>query len=991
MIANKIIPEEWRDFPLGKLVLNIQKLKESEKSRYTNPSRSKNEELDKIFDISIYKAIDELVFKAFPNRIDYRLFQYKQFQFKDLSPSSLLVGLMRQYDPIHFATRAILSRLKIEEVKRLCDKNSGGAEKLCSELGKRLKTLPENPSVQEQVLNRVCLPYVHFMFIEIIRKAETGIIPFNEYKRLINKIHSYLERSHLCNKDPRKGLGIPGKADELMEWDKSLPWPAYDTWMTVAMNLIYMAGVLSSLKVHLMNESQQAQLKELAEKALIIAQCGWLTLDNLKTKLGLIKERNQDNALNVTLKQLEKLFITTSYILVEIEKFNINSIRSSQYAWCALQRNEFYKRNNNEPALEEKIRETLERCVGNIGIGNTGSLSGSASTPSLFGLRLRQEFPELELFFLSLDERKRYWDGFNTGVLSNYILRTNDPVLIRLIFRAAIRSGNLRWVRAVLRAQFHDNLQGKMRRIYEGPHGRKKSEKIRNKLCTALTIEDLFLLANAVASIAQKMAPMVGPESYIYRESIRSLWKRLPQKEKESLTDTQKLYLHHVLSGLSLHGLIQHPMDATWMVHETLSNEERDEFVEEQINQIRHNCVKPFLLQAIDEECIVINRDEVFVSLVIRDHHEISLVVVGPNQTMQSKIVTTSCETDMRSRKKIQDRWIGNIDKSGIFDKARMSFDAQLRDSGIPTIPNDLIRLLKAIFQLACKVNPKFSRLFIHTLPMFRQIPWQYIFQTNPELCTLRENYFSINPRKGSYSGHHDFSIWHIPGIHTEDTKGALSKQSANNQSSTFERIHDQHDDTCKAIDSYLQADPAAIPQVPISRLSIIAHGQRSGDNTQSTDLIIEGEPWDRSDRHKFGGYQLTVLHTCGAGLALRNPNSDYGGIPGWLLGHGSRFVLAASVVIPIPTQIEKIETCVPVILERYLAKLESLGADSLEANYMKAVREEPICGLYNLTGWENGPVLMPEPVKDSLTPSSKAVSEKLINFFRKIFIKNNS
>lgn len=991
----KIIPEEWRDLPLGELVFNIQRLKESEKSRYTNPSRPKNEKLDKIFDIAIFKAIDELAFIALPNRIDYKLFVHKQFQFRNFSHSLILVGLtkVKHERPIHFATKAILSRLKIGEVERLYEQNSGGAKELCSQLKDSLWSKPRSQSAQEEVLNRVCFPYVHFMFIEVIRKAETGHIPFNEYKQLINRTHSYLERSYLCNKDPRYGIKIPDTAYELLEWDKSLPWPAYDTWMTVAMNLINMSGVLSSLCAHLINESQQTELKELVKKTLTIAQCGWLTLENLKKELNSIKKNDYDKNLYATLKQLEKLSITALYNLTEIEKLDMNTIRSSQYAWCALQRNEFYEKKYGTQVLLDNIQNTLKSYVGNIGIGIIDSSRGSVSTPSLFGLRLRQEFPELEPFFHLLEERDLSWNGFDTDKLSSYIQRTDDSELIRLIFLAAVRSGNFYWVRTVLRAHFYKTKIKDYRR---------RSKIIRDKLCAVLTVEDLLLFADAVASIAQKMAPMTGPDSYIYRESIRSLWKRLPQKQKELLTDTQKLYLHHVLSGLALHGLIQHPIgkSAAWVLHETLTNNARDKFVKKQIHQIRLNPVRPLLLRNIDEECIAINRDEVFASLVIRNHHEMSLVVVGPNQTMRSKIITTGYEEHLYTKEKIYYRWQGDDDEAGVFDEVRMYFNLELRNPTesikIPEKMSDLIRLSKEIFRLACEVNPRFSRLFIHTLPMFRQVPWQYIFQTDRELCDLRKNYFSINPRKGSYSGHHDFSVWHLPGIHTKDTLKRLKEEFAKKQLSIFKRIHDQHDNDCKAIDSYLQTDPEAIPKVPISRLSIIAHGQRSNDNSQSTDLMFDDKPWNRS-RHVFGGYQLTVLHSCGAGYTLRNPNSDYGGIPGWLLGHGSRFVLAASVVIPIPKQNEKINTCAPVILERYLAKLESLDADSLEANYMKAIREQPICGLYNLIGWENAPVLMPTStptstlLEDNLTSSSRTVSEKLIDFFKKIFKKNNN
>jgi|GEM_PF-4752752 len=941
-----------------------------------NPEKWNNLSLGALVNfVALNKDIRNIEKLVIDTRADYRFWQIwleeRSKNTKGIPPGLAMAGL--DISSTHLGTKAVLARLKLKHIDKMCEDYPDGAMNLYKHLGKSLSASTRKIDREFAALIGICLPYIHFLIIETLCKKDGNFVAFDEYYYLISRVVKYLRGSNLIAPGrPEKGLGIPGTPQQLIERSESLPWPAYDSWMSVALNLINMAGVISSFERNAVDSSQHNQLLKLVEHVLVIAQCGWLTLERLITKLKKISIPNDE--LSRTLIQLEKHSIKALYTLAVTEKFNMNNIRAAQYAWATLKKNELYKAKNQQP-LTESEKATLQHFIDKIGIGQETIEAVSTNTPNLYGLLLRLNYPELESFFLLLEKKGKHWDGFDSGLLNDIILNyQDDPGYLQMAFRAAIRAGNLRWIRNILRASFNKNLWGNDKNSFERDAGvpfREKSETIRKKLCSALTIYELLFWADVVASIAQKLVHVLGENHYQYRESVRSLWKRMPPEERSLLSNKHILFLHHILSGFTLHALGQHAMgkSAGWILYQTASSEEFVTFVDEYAKQIRYGSTKgiPFQSHYFENNQINLQPDEILVSMVRCNHYEMSLLAIGPDQTIFSDTVITESQQHIETDEVITFTW------RDIFTNAHKSFNSQLRNGKIPEPRPNLIQLFIVIFQLACRANPNFSRLFIHATPEFRQIPWQYVFHTNSELCSLRKEYFFGKSRKGCFDGHHDFSIWQIPGLLTLNIKESIRESIEESLvKERYSRITDQSDSLCIKLNSILETELAILARTPISQLSIIAHGQINSDE-HCTDLIFEGKPWELS-RNDLG-YQLTILHTCGASYAVRNSNSDYGGVLGLLFGHGTRFVLASSVVIPIA--VDKIQSSIPVVIEKKLAQLSNLDADNLETLYIEAVRKEPLCALYSLFGWEHGPVLITGEQTDPIitTKSSRPLS----------------
>lgn len=250
------------------------------------------------------------------------------------------------------------------------------------------------------------------------------------------------------------------------------------------------------------------------------------------------------------------------------------------------------------------------------------------------------------------------------------------------------------------------------------------------------------------------------------------------------------------------------------------------------------------------------------------------------------------------------------------------------------------------MFEAALRVNPNFKRIILHCDSMFRLIPWQHAFQFWTRLKEKRiddlRRMRGTGVRTATDDGWLDFVLWHVPGVvpdFGQDMSSSCNSIGARQQEWVVKA--DRDDAFCCEVANAIK-DPADVTLRPAmkdgSRLSLVCHGR---EGSYASRIELGGSSLSNQELSSLlGGYELATVHACHGGHAFGNALGDLGGLPAFLLTHGSSVVLAS----PLP-----VTKSPAIIVERFLSQLTGHEPVAIERAYVNALREAMGRAYYNL------------------------------------------
>jgi hypothetical protein len=287
---------------------------------------------------------------------------------------------------------------------------------------------------------------------------------------------------------------------------------------------------------------------------------------------------------------------------------------------------------------------------------------------------------------------------------------------------------------------------------------------------------------------------------------------------------------------------------------------------------------------------LALSPGEVFASIVAKDGHVASVVVVGRNgQSEMQDIETIATEgVSFDWHEEIQDHSLS------IFDQPLL-----LNDPGRDI---SFISLIKKLLEIAFRVEPSVGRILLHCDAMFRQIAWQRMLLQEP----LREYTRGLarqamrkRLRRTPIGDWDKVVVLHVSGVCPRERRDeyALVAGPRNGVAvrGKHELVIDESDKTCIEFGSALKAqiESSGPRSSVLSRLSVVQHARR--DRGGIAVLLRGNEKMSGEEMaNRFSGYPLVLLHACVASTATGNVLGDLGGLPGFFLSHGVDYLVAS-------------------------------------------------------------------------------------------------
>jgi hypothetical protein len=346
---------------------------------------------------------------------------------------------------------------------------------------------------------------------------------------------------------------------------------------------------------------------------------------------------------------------------------------------------------------------------------------------------------------------------------------------------------------------------------------------------------------------------------------------------------------------------------------------------------------------------IVVKPDEVFVSVVTRDGDTVSIIAVGPDGHTTSPVelrarpserpthaVTRSNDTD----------WSSIV---GRYSAGCMAAQ-KAQEETLPLEDPDIVQLCQTVVRTAMTANPSMMRVCLHTDAFLRVVPWQLL------LRSVLQDFVRGLLSKARASGERrvrrvedqylDLLVCHVSGIHPvlSDQRMRTSPEPIAHKQPVFV---DETDADCAKVGKNIRELRAGSRS---EHLSMAIHGvvrdhigKLFADGEYVSNAAIRGDL-------DLTGWPVVAAHTCYGGYMLDNTVGDIGGLPGFLLSHGSDVVFAA----PLKVTDREISE-----LESYLCASARGDYYAIEEAYRNAVRADERAALYSLFSRTRAPKLI--------------------------------
>jgi len=460
------------------------------------------------------------------------------------------------------------------------------------------------------------------------------------------------------------------------------------------------------------------------------------------------------------------------------------------------------------------------------------------------------------------------------------------------------------------------------RRSQQGGNQRDNRDPLR------LSQDQLIRIATQVSTLVQRTAHIANLRRQSdLRWALRRLWRDFTDA-KGSLTEHQTLFIHEVKRGMleptlrSFHS----PDELREMRYgDQLDMGEARAFFD---LAARRSYDHTFTAVGIEElRDLVIPTDAVFVSLSIRDGHELSVVIVPPANNQPAHFVLSTVPIQETSD---YEDWskLADIINNGF----HYWVNGKARSLSVPWCES-FSRLGRRLIQEILTIDPRCRMVFIAMDECLRGLPWQDLFSGH------LKSYVASNRRRRNTFENRPLVVCHVPSVYHFYPMALLQRTPRARAKGTRKFSVDISDPELSGLHMAIRAHwlNETIKQ-PIGIISVLRHGTRSKqvvgvgeDRTSTQDLL-----------HECQTYDLALLHVCNAGFFSEAPRGDLGGFPGMLNSFGVTTVVAP--VAPVPPRIAE-------ALERYVAAWLGDRRKSFIDMYADAILETPAVALYSVFG----------------------------------------
>lgn len=421
-----------------------------------------------------------------------------------------------------------------------------------------------------------------------------------------------------------------------------------------------------------------------------------------------------------------------------------------------------------------------------------------------------------------------------------------------------------------------------------------------NQETLLLSKHDLLQFAEALWKIYWEALPFVDYDTYQpLRVALRRLWKtwahfsHLNPDKRESLTFGETLLIHDIKRGVYHSSVQDHDKRETiiWGTYNQLDDAKRELLYEEFAEHVATSLSRQSHVDDITNGDLDIPNDTVFISLCIRDGHEINIAAAATKNTQENPFTVTTADVD--------GKFNSDIHWSALAKKMTRTHEMwSIRKKGqrdINPIPWDknFVELGKTICRTAFKINCHVKCIAFASDSILRGLPWQYLFSIVLRNYIQRIRKISLVQR-GTYSG-----AGQLPGLLIRHVEGALhfaqSKRTVQRPKPGVMTEVDRGEPRFKKAADVLKSNRVGIEDV--SLLTVLKHGKR---NNVISKIIQGGIELTDEEHRALSGHAVSLLHSCHTGYIADNPIGDFGALPGFFISHGSELVIAPVAAVSV-------------------------------------------------------------------------------------------
>lgn len=328
---------------------------------------------------------------------------------------------------------------------------------------------------------------------------------------------------------------------------------------------------------------------------------------------------------------------------------------------------------------------------------------------------------------------------------------------------------------------------------------------------------------------------------------------------------------------------------------------------------------------------LMIPNDAAFVSLAIRDGHELSVIVVPSGSTRPVDESVISVKTVPTKSFEEPTNWADLAEEINLWS----GYWATQDRLPIPW-PKAFIELCEGLIREVLRTNPQCHAIYVAMDECLRGLPWQH-------LIGVRLKQFTDDFRRGLgvSNASPPLLICHVPSAyHFCATLRQRTPLRRPNREITTWKVDDSDPMLVELAESLKQVRMEQSNKRDFNLITILAHGLRS---SEMVGIVFDGDKSDRSELlEKCSAADIVLFHVCNAGFFSDASHGDLGGLPGMLISFGVKAVVAP--VAPVAKSV----VCK---FEQYISAWLANENKTFLEMYADAVLECPAIGLYSVFG----------------------------------------